>query len=479
MIIIVLGFVGDINAQQDNLWTTEFGSRSTLVGSAVTASVRDNSAIYYNPGALGFMEHSNIGLSANIATLYTSYIKNGGGDGVNMYYPYFSFVPQFISGIAKFRRLPDITFTYAIFNKQQSKLNFRESYYEELDLYSQFEGDEKYYSKYEYFDEINETWFGIGAGFLMSEKWSAGLSLFFAYRSETSFSNIENNVFDSNDDLVANTRFNRRVKFNQLGMIFKIGVAYEDEYVSWGATVTTTGIPTLLFDGASIQRQESVNLPGSRLHYYDVYNDWTNSWFKNPWELDAGVQFLFLGGIVNGRMNLFSQVSPYSITGFDDEAIVASNVEKPIYPNKNKVMYASKRIFNFAIGYEREVTENWVLLSGIKVDRNVFDTNKLSRTENWVPTISYWNLYSVTLGFDYITPNSNNIIFGLSYRFSFRSAHSQLVNLSDPDPDNYLLGTVDNSSETSINGLALVVGYTLNFSKPKSSKKDIRGKFNY
>ena len=35
-------------AQEFNYWTQQVGSHSSLLNGAVTASVRDNSAIYYN-----------------------------------------------------------------------------------------------------------------------------------------------------------------------------------------------------------------------------------------------------------------------------------------------------------------------------------------------------------------------------------------------------------------------------------------------
>ncbi|MCK5782739.1 MAG: hypothetical protein KAH10_09135 [Flavobacteriales bacterium] len=468
----MLAFSQNAIAQQDNLWTTEFGSRSALVGGAVTASVRDNSAIFYNPGRLGFMKHSNIGLSANIASMYTTYIKDGGGDGINLYHPYFKFVPQFLSGILKTEKIPNMTFTYAVFNKHQAKLNFRESYETEIELYSQYPGDEKYHTKYEYFDDINETWVGVGAGYLLSEKWSVGLSMFFAYKYENSFETIENSVYDKDDNLVAESRFNSDFRMTQLGMIFKIGLAYEDDYISWGGAITSSNIPTLIFDGASIQRLESVSLPGENHHKYNIYNDWADSWFRTPWEFDTGVQFLLGKGIISGRVTYFTAISPYSITKFDNEAVVTGNSKISLFPDKNKVMYSSRSFINFALGFERELDDNITMLTGFKVDRNAFDAKKLDRSKYWVPTKSYWNLYTATLGFDYVTNRDNNLIFGISYRFTNRKGDTQMVNLTDPNPNNYLLGTPDNSAQTNINGLALILGYTYNFSSP--SKKDIR-----
>ena len=474
--IFLLVFFVKAKAQQDNLWTTEFGSRSTMVAGAVTASVRDNSAIYYNPGALGFIKNSNIGLSANIVNYYTTYIKNGAGEKNNIYYPYLSFVPQFISGVVKSKKIPDITFTYAAFNKHKSKLDFFQKSSKKIDLYPQFAGDEEFSSTYRYYDEIVETWVGLGAGYLLNPNWSVGLSMFFSYRSQVNQEMIDNVVFDENDNIVANTIFSNELNFGQLAVIYKAGIAYEDEYINWGATITTTGMRIGLFTGTMLNRSENVKMPGEEDHYYSIYNSWTNAWYKHPWEFDTGIQFALGGGTFNVRASYFIQIRTYTMAEFDDEAIVSSNDDTPLLPKRNILKYSTKPILNFAFGYEKRISDNIDLLMGFKVDRNVFNSEELDREEYWVATKSYWNLYTASIGADYITEKDNNIIFGVSYRFNNRRNDTQLINITNPDVDNYLLGEKTNTADTNINGFSLVVGYTFNFGK--STKKDIRDKIN-
>ena len=475
LLLILFLFVGYVGAQQNNLWSTEFGSRSALVAGAVTASVRDNSAIYYNPGALGFTKNSNIGLAANMANIYTTYIQNGAGEGHNMYFPFLDFVPQFISGVIKSKKIPAVTFTYAAFNKQKAKLNFHEVSSLKIDLYPQFAGQEDFNSTYKYNSEIVETWVGLGAGYLLDDNWSVGLSLFFSYRSEITNEYVDNVVF-SNNDIVANTIFSSEFNLGQLSMIPKFGIAYEDDYLSWGATITASNISTGLFTGALMNRKESVREPGEDNHYYNVYSNWADARYRHPWEFDTGIQFSLGKGVFNSRVTYFLGQDPYVISEFDDESEVSTNSNGPLFANKNKVMYATKSIVNFAVGFERPVSKNIVLLTGFKTDFNVFDDDKLDVDDYWVTSVSYWNVYTATLGVDYKTERDNNIVIGVSYRFSNSKGDRQIVNITDPDTSNYLIGVKNNDTKTNINGYSLVVGYTYNFSKPV--KKDIRDKIN-
>ena len=63
LILVVFG-TSRVLAQEMNYNTFQVGSRSALMGGAVVG-VRDTSATFYNPGALGFVENPSISVSAN------------------------------------------------------------------------------------------------------------------------------------------------------------------------------------------------------------------------------------------------------------------------------------------------------------------------------------------------------------------------------------------------------------------------------
>ena len=56
-------------AQDYHYWSEQFGATATLLGGAVIAGVRDNSALYYNPGTLGFIEGNSISVTATLYKL--------------------------------------------------------------------------------------------------------------------------------------------------------------------------------------------------------------------------------------------------------------------------------------------------------------------------------------------------------------------------------------------------------------------------
>jgi len=70
-------------AQDNNYWMQMPGSRSAIMGGAVVGGVRDNSAVFYNPGALGFVDSSTISVSSDVYQYEIENILNGGGINVN------------------------------------------------------------------------------------------------------------------------------------------------------------------------------------------------------------------------------------------------------------------------------------------------------------------------------------------------------------------------------------------------------------
>ncbi|HQH26133.1 MAG TPA: hypothetical protein PLP17_01945 [Oligoflexia bacterium] len=86
-------------AQDHNYWNNQFGSRSALMGGAVVGGVRDTSAVFYNPGALGFIDNQSLSVSANALRVERSVIENGAGDGRDLDSDTLSVVPLLISGI--------------------------------------------------------------------------------------------------------------------------------------------------------------------------------------------------------------------------------------------------------------------------------------------------------------------------------------------------------------------------------------------
>lgn len=88
-------------AQENNHWNQQAGAVSNMIGGASTASARDNSAIFYNPGCLDFVENSSLSLVGDAYFVSSLTIENGAGSGIDLKSRIVGSTPQIVSGIIK------------------------------------------------------------------------------------------------------------------------------------------------------------------------------------------------------------------------------------------------------------------------------------------------------------------------------------------------------------------------------------------
>jgi hypothetical protein len=77
--LIILLFLSSslCQAQDNHYWSQQYGAESTLLGGAMVAGANDNSAIYYNPGSLGFIVNPSLSIDANVYRMDKILITDG------------------------------------------------------------------------------------------------------------------------------------------------------------------------------------------------------------------------------------------------------------------------------------------------------------------------------------------------------------------------------------------------------------------
>ena len=86
-----------VSAQDNHYWINQYGPTSTLLGGAVTGGVRDNSLIFYNPGAAAFTSNFNLSIQSDVVYYENLHIKNGAGTGIDLNHEGFTGTPQLLA----------------------------------------------------------------------------------------------------------------------------------------------------------------------------------------------------------------------------------------------------------------------------------------------------------------------------------------------------------------------------------------------
>ena len=92
-------FFSSLFAQDSHYWNLQYGSKSMLLGGVLTSGFYDNSAVYYNPAALAFVNYSHVSINATAYRYEALRLKNGGGENIDLNSNRFSTYPQMVSNM--------------------------------------------------------------------------------------------------------------------------------------------------------------------------------------------------------------------------------------------------------------------------------------------------------------------------------------------------------------------------------------------
>ncbi|MBD80514.1 MAG: hypothetical protein CL840_16475 [Crocinitomicaceae bacterium] len=460
-------------AQENNYWINQIGAKSSLLSGAVTASASDNSAVYYNPGNLAYISKSNINLSTDIYTLQGLFIKNGAGNGINLSRTWLGISPSFFSGGFKIKGTPFSAVTYAVFNTINTRYNLKGTHQGYHDIFPSFPGKEYYNSGYDYRIEIREDWIGMGFGTEIKTGLSIGLSTFFTIRQHRNIQHTNSSTFFENRRNGSFTQIGNYTDYRELdqihvGNLWKIGIAYRKDKIKAGLSITTPRWTIPLVSKSVIERKLEYSESGTNSTNVSLYQEKLDSYYKSPTIFDFGLEFPISNNIINFRAAWFTAVDNYKMVEVRTPETSLGQQNGNIGSEFQEVWTSNRAVFNIGMGFEHKVNDRLYGIAGFRTDFNHYDNQTQRMPEQWIPHMSYWNLYHFSGGIHWYTRKFDEIILGLNYAYGRSKGDLQLASINNPDLNNNMMGPIGTDTETRYNRLSLVIGLTLNFA-PKTS----------
>ncbi len=473
-LLILLMFVSaskQIVSQEFHYWNTQVGAKSSMLGGAVTAADNDNSAIYYNPGALGFIKNSKISLSSDAYYFSWLRIENGAGKDLDLHSRELNIFPQIIAFNKKVPKLP-ITVTVAAITKDASFVSTNYKHNKTIDIIKSNPGEEEYVGVVDYYNRLRDTWVGLGYGRKQGENFSIGASVFYSIRSMeyryTEMADVYKVLADSpNTELIGNVIFSEQMTLRNIGIVILMGLSYQQERLKLGVNLTLPRINLGFFQLSSLTRTYMYNVPSedSISTKLSLWNEDVSSTFRTPLSIDLGLEYDVSSAItIYSKASWFAPVSKYSlITSEKPENIPPGNVEAVSTAFSN-IHLANKAVINIALALQTKVNKQLAVLSSIRTDFNYFDRKALGDLSASYPGITYWDIYHLAGGVVW-TKQSFDLSLGASYSFGRDQSSPQIINLSSPSIENDLFGQRDNTARANYNKLSVYFGFTYFFSQ--------------
>ncbi|MBI4646790.1 MAG: hypothetical protein HY738_09415 [Bacteroidia bacterium] len=489
--IIIIMFALSVQAQDNHYWYQQYGARSTGLSGAVIAGIRDNSAIYYNPGAMSFIDENSVSADATVYSMSFLKIKNGLGTGNDLSSSPVMIYPQAISGILQLKKIPRLKIGYGLLTRNKSNLSINERVEMDIDILKNINGTERYVGAFEYNATLDEEWAGFGLSWKFSEKFAAGFSNFASIRIHSTRNFLYIRAFPKNNYAItmegdtlpfytASISNYEDIKYTNVNQLFKFGFAYNSKFLNLGATIISPGIRFNMVDLGKVQREAtrsniSSDSQGeyiSRPDYIAIdRQDKLPVYYKSPWSIGAGLEIRYNNNSLFASVEYFSKIDQYFLIKADireDYGMppgVMDNVNEQTGGEFLTVSRAAASVTNFAIGYEYRISPAFAVQCGFRTDYN-HQKNADYKKYVYLPRLagSYWDLYHLSLG-AFVKKDRHFLSLALNFTYYYESDTWQIINLSEPYEYNTntreeLRGDRKQDAELSFRGYAVIVGYT-------------------
>lgn len=452
-------------AQDNHYWAQQYGATGTLMGGAMVGGVNDNSAIYYNPGALGFISNPGLSVDANVYRMDKVLIKDGAGKDLNLNSAQLSVYPQIIAGMVNLFKESRFRFSYTMLTRNHGNILMNARYTSASEP-SGSTSASSYVGGYDFVNQLNEQWFGVGAGYRISGKIGAGASIFGIYRGQSyQMTNYVQEVEPVNNYNVFRTQtVDEAFKYTNYNLITKFGLSYSSGVFKLGATITTPSVR--LFGNGNVQRENSrITVSGDTA---DMENNFLimdrktgeKAHYRHPLSIAAGAEYMTTKTRIAISAEYFFRTKNYYLLKPETEPFVYppsyldSTDYKSLIDNYLDVELVTKPVLNFGVGFSSEVYKDLTLMIGASTDFSSYD--EPHREYGMLKSLGGFNIFHFSSGFSY-SLKKQSVTIGFSYAYSpdKKIPPSTIINQS-PEVDEAILST---------RSYAIILGYTYYFSR--------------
>jgi hypothetical protein len=354
-------------SQNSHYWTQQYGNESLLLSGAVTGSVTDLGAVYYNPGFLSLQDSaSSFVITAKLLQFTNVQLENGLGENVDLKKNNIGNSSGLIAGILKLNFMPKSKFVYSVLTRRTNNIDFDYKSQTNFDVLPISPGTEDFSSDIVLNLESSETWGGISWSYPLNNHISIGISNYMAISYTNSLLSIDLNTLTSDKHVVALNRI-RQYDYLNFGMIWKAGFALKYPKFSAGISITA---PKINIWGTGYMYTQGIKA-GTGTDYTLLEEDYYESDYqedisvllKSPLSISIGTGFTLNKFTFHLNSEWFNKVNKYKV--MEPTVFLGQSSGEPVI---NNVVDELQTVVNAGIGIKYNLKQNHNLYMGFSTD---------------------------------------------------------------------------------------------------------------
>ncbi len=333
-----------IYSQEDNYWTQQYGTRSTLLGGAVIGSVSDLSATFYNPGAIALFPDIKFIISAQ-AYQYDKYtVVNGAGEGRDLDYSSITPSATFVAFNIPLKFLRDDKIVVSALTRQTNQIEFNTRIIDSVEVVGSSAGLEDFAGGTEYYQNFKDVWVGITYSTKFSEVIGLG---FTGYVSVKNYSNKDIVILQAlkdDGDIASFTKI-YNYSYNNWRTLLKAGLGINLSPLTIGLSLTTPSLNIL--GTGSVGTHLFVSGIDSTSNFTSNYQEDIKSENKSSWAAGFGAAYRIGKYKFHFSAEWYDAVNKFYVL---DTAPFESQSSGDVYTND--LTQQTKSIINYGLGVD-------------------------------------------------------------------------------------------------------------------------------
>ena len=408
-VMVVLVISGVSTAQDSHYWTSQYGTRSTLLGGGVVGSVADLSGTYYNPGGLALLKDSKFILAANVFQYTKISLTDVAQEDFNLDTKRLTSVPPLVAGLFDFKWLRDHKIAYSILSRNSFRMSIDGKMVDSRDVIPGAIGDEYFVGDVSLGESLSEIWAGLTWAHSIGERTGVGITQYVAIRSQSSRFQVVGEALTTDNNL-ALLYESSEYQWQNYRLLWKLGVAWDFDALSLGLSVTSpsvniSGNGALGFNSTTTGQ----DLDGDGFEDTELtahYEDGVDTEYKSPFSVGIGSAYDFGNTTIHLSGEWFHKVDEFDVLRMNPFESQSSGEVQTF-----KINHELNSVLNYGIGIEHVFSDRFSGFAGLSRD---FSASVPGSDTNL--SITNWDLYHFAIGTTFRIKRSS---FTLGFGYSF------------------------------------------------------------